>query len=273
MRELYQKLEDRSNVLENIIREKEESLKNVPEGILNVSATQGRVQYYYKDSAGSGKRHYIKACDGRLVQKLCQKEYDQKVLQTAIKELKQLEKYKKIYENSVCEDLYEKLNKYRKCMVTPIRIPDETYQKEWEDMEYTGKEFGEDVPEYYTNKEERVRSKSEILIANALERYGVPYRYECPLYLNGMGRIYPDFTVLDIKKRKELYWEHFGMMDDPQYAELAVRKIEVYEKNGFVPGDNLIFTYETRKSPINQRVIHVLIERNILHCEREQIGV
>ena len=104
-----------------------------------------------------------------------------------------------------------------------------------------------------------MRSKSELIIADLLYKEGVPYRYEYPLYLNGLGRIYPDFTVLNTKERKELHWEHLGMMDDAEYAENALRRIAVYEKNGIFPGENLILTHETRKNPLDQKIIKMMI--------------
>ena len=110
-----------------------------------------------------------------------------------------------------------------------------------------------------------MRSKSELIIADMLNKAGVPYKYEYPLRLNGMGKIYPDFTVLNIKKREEIFWEHFGMMDDPTYVEAAIKKILTYEQNGIFPGENLICIYETRKNPINQKVVNSLIE-NIYIC-------
>ena len=137
---------------------------------------------------------------------------------------------------------------------------DGEYIRKWQEEIYQGKEFYEDTPELYTLQGERVRSKSELIIADMLSKEGVPYRYEYPLYLRGVGRIYPDFTVLNIKKREEVFWEHFGMMDDPTYAEAAVKKIATYEQNGIFPGENLILTYETRKNPINQKVVMSLIE-------------
>ena len=72
-----------------------------------------------------------------------------------------------------------------------------------------------DMCMFYTSKGERVRSKSEVIIADVLNREGVPYRYEYPIYIKGIGKIYPDFTVLNIGIRKEMIWDHFGMMDDP----------------------------------------------------------
>lgn len=51
--------------------------------------------------------------------------------------------------------------------------------------------------------DERVRSKSEVIIADILNQEGIPYRYECPLQLKGWGKVYPDFTVLSERERPE----------------------------------------------------------------------
>ena len=121
--------------------------------------------------------------------------------------------------------------------------------------------FGKDTREYYTIKGERVRSKSEKIIADELFRKGIPYKYECPLYLKGMGTIYPDFTFLSKKTGDEVYWEHFGMMDSPDYARKAVHKIETYENNGIFPGERLIITYETEKSVLGTEKIARMVDR------------
>ena len=125
---------------------------------------------------------------------------------------------------------------------------------------YQDKDFYEDMPEFYTAKGERVRSKSEVIIADLLNREGVPYRYEFPVYLKDIGMIYPDFTVLNVKTWKEYIWEHFGMMDDMEYAERTVQKIAAYEKNDYFQGENLILTYETGRSPINQKSVMRIVE-------------
>ena len=117
-----------------------------------------------------------------------------------------------------------------------------------------------DLPELYTAKGERVRSKSEVMIADLLNKETIPYRYEYPLYLKGFDLVYPDFTVLNVKKRKEIYWEHFGMMDDSEYVEKAMKKITVYAQNGIFPGINLIVTFETRKTPLNQKMAMLVIK-------------
>ena len=197
-----------------------------------------------------------------MVQRLCQKDYDEKVLRAAKRELKQLEKLNALYEDRrepICNAVYESLAEARRKFIDPISLSDEEYVKQWEAVDYERKGFREDAPEFYTEKGERVRSKTEILIANALKKYDVPYRYEYPLKLEGYGLIHPDFTVLNVRRRKEICFEHMGMMDDEIYREDALRRILAYEKNGIFPGDGLVLTHETAKSPINSRIIEKVI--------------
>ena len=44
-------------------------------------------------------------------------------------------------------------------------------------------------------------------------------------------------------------------MDDPVYAQNAVRKIQAYEENGIYPGERLILTFETGKIVLDTRTI------------------
>ena len=81
----------------------------------------------------------------------------------------------------------------------------------------------------------------------------MPNKYECPLHLKGYGIVYPDFTFLSRKTKQEIYWEHDGRMDDPGYAQNAVRKILAYEENGIYPGESLILTFETEKKRIEYK--------------------
>ena len=58
----------------------------------------------------------------------------------------------------------------------PIDVPDELFAAEWQSFEYERKGFADNLQEHYTRKNERVRSKSEVLIADALYAAGIPYR-------------------------------------------------------------------------------------------------
>ena len=112
-----------------------------------------------------------------------------------------------------------------------------------------------------TERGERVRSKSEKILADFFYRRNILYKYEKPLYLKGYGTVYPDFTFLSKKTRQEIYWEHEGMMDRQEYARSAVRKIESYQKNKIYPGDRLILTFETEQSVLNSNVIEELVNQ------------
>ena len=64
-----------------------------------------------------------------------------------------------------------------------------------------------------TAKGERVRSKSEKILADYFYSRKIPYHYEKPLHLRGYGIVYPDFTLLSRKTRREVYWEHEGLVE------------------------------------------------------------
>lgn len=256
-------MQERKRYLCTIKRKKEKALTGVPKGTLRICCNGKNVYYYRrtdpKDTAGV----YLQKRDIHIAEKLAQKDYDEQVLRSIEKEIKAIDKYLEGYPNFHMEQVYERLHKERQKLVKPIQKSDEQYIKEWESIEYQGKEFDAEMPEFYTAKGERVRSKSEIIIADLLAREGIPYRYEYPLYMKGYGTIYPDFTMLNAKIRKEIYWEHFGMMDNPVYAEHAIQKLARYEDNGFEIGKDLIVTFETKSVPMNQKQLIRIVEQNL----------
>lgn len=136
--------------------------------------------------------------------------------------------------------------------------------REFEELEYIGKAFDErDKTEYYTTNNERVRSKSEKIIADELHMKHIPYKYEMPIQLVNRGRIiqiYPDFTVLNKNTGKKWIIEHLGMMDKESYYENAMYKLDLYERNGWLQGKNLILLHESSVSPLNTVVVKQYIE-------------
>lgn len=104
----------------------------------------------------------------------------------------------------------------------------------------------------------KVRSKSEVIIANLLYTNHIPYRYEAALQLNEFT-VYPDFTILHPVSNKLFYWEHFGMMDKSPYCDAACNKLKTYCYNGIFPSMQLITTYETSKYPISSDQVQQII--------------
>ena len=71
---------------------------------------------------------------------------------------------------------------------------------------------------------------------------------------------HPDFLCLNVRTRQEFIWEHFGMMDSPDYLEKAIQKISVYNENKYYLGKNLIITMETKINGIKTQQLERLIE-------------
>lgn len=93
---------------------------------------------------------------------------------------------------------------------------------------------------YLTTKGDRVRSKSEVIIANILHSCGVPYEYEQKLYYEPGRCIEPDFTV-KLPDGTTVYWEHLGMLGVESYDEHWKKKKAIYLEK--FP-DQLVVTYE-----------------------------
>ncbi|XVJ60006.1 MAG: AAA family ATPase [Tepidisphaera sp.] len=85
-----------------------------------------------------------------------------------------------------------------------------------------------------TSKGIAVRSKSELLIAEALHSENVAFEYEKPLTLGSSTR-YPDFTIEDDISGLTVYWEHLGMLDRPDYRASWERKLAWYRGHGVLP--------------------------------------
>lgn len=224
---------------------------------MRCAINKGYYQYYSgKTYLGEDKKAYIK--------QIAQKEYCIKLNRKVDKYLQKLRELKKIYAGAELEEEYRGLHPARKKIVEPYIKPIEEIIKEFEDMKYEGKGFyEEDETAYYTVKGERVRSKSEKIIADELYRYHIPYKYEMPIELwdkQKKVRFYPDFTALNKRTGKLWIIEHLGMMDKMSYFENTMRKWDLYEKNGIILGEKLIFLHETSNYPINTTVLKKYIE-------------
>ena len=250
--------------LNEIIAKVEKALDNAPSGTLKIERKHGQIYYYRRLGGSNEKKVYIPKNNSALAADLAQKGYDTKLLKNLYARRKALEKFLKGYPPETLDSIYEGLCRERQKLITPVVLTDSQYTAAWLDKPYAGLSFREDdKSRFFTDKGERVRSKSEIIIANTLARYNIPYKYECPLTLGGRT-IYPDFTILDIKRRSIVYLEHFGRMDDPEYANDFVRKMNFYESNKIFPGDGLIMTFESSRIALDTAVADLLIENCLL---------
>lgn len=233
-------------------------------GGLVIAKNKEIIQYYhaYTDSKdGKRKRVYLSKDKSNIIKALAQKQYNYKVYKIVEKRLRQLRWILKEYEDNEIELVYDGLSLERKNLVYPFVMTYEDKVKEWKKEPYKGNTFAFDSPQIFTKKGERVRSKSEKIMADRFYDLGIEYKYECPLHLNDGSRIYPDFTFLSPITGEEIYWEHHGMIDDANYATNMIKKISTYEKNGIFRGENLIITYELSKFNLDSSWLDLLINK------------
>ena len=264
METLKEMLLKEQNRMEQIIKKTKDRLQDAPQGTLRLSSCRKSVQYYHCIEGEEKNGTYISKEQMSLIRSLAQKSYDEKIMRLASKRLSQLRRLTKDYDDEEIETVYQKEHRERQKLINPVEPTWEQHVEDWETQEYQGKEFQEGTALILTQKGERVRSKSEKILADYFYQKNISYKYEKPLYLKGIGMIYPDFTFLSRKTRQEIYWEHNGKMDDPTYAQNAVRKIRAYEENGIYPGERLILTFETEKMILDIRIVKRLAERYLL---------
>jgi len=114
------------------------------------------------------------------------------------------------------------------------------------------------------------RSKSERDIANLLEEYQLPYRYDAVIPLKRYDEIIsldeieisPDFIIKNPYNNKTIIWEHFGSLHKADYEQSMNDKIDRYLTRGFAENDDLIYTFEAHTR--DHRRIQNLIENIIL---------
>lgn len=284
MNEMIQQVNLEINKLEKMMRKIDDYLKEAPVGCLKWQKKGERTYYYqqYNDNKSQTevneledikreknkskwKRKYITKENITLAKSLAKKHYYITLKGVIEKRIKALKAFVKYYPNREIDTIYEELSEERKKLINPIVPTLKDKVKQWDEEFY---EINTSFPEnlrYETEQGEKVRSKSEVIIANLLyqNRNDILYKYEKLLEVIDHGRkktIYPDFTIMNVHTGKVVYWEHAGRMDDPLYANDFVKKMNLYSSNGFMIGRDVVVTYETSATPLDINVVKKLIK-------------
>ncbi|WP_103981575.1 hypothetical protein [Helcococcus massiliensis] len=233
--------------LESIIRKLKDRPKFNLDGHIKIDKSRKKVAYKHVKN-----NKYIKTLssdDQSTIKSYFQSNYENKVYKKAKKLLPLIKRLNKIYQDDSIDSIYDNLDPIKKSIVKPIRKTKKQIAEEW---------MTEGFKTLAMPKEE-FRSKSEYIIASKLKNKSIPFKYEKELFLHNYGRVYPDFTIFDPNTNKEIYWEHFGMMDDIEYRDKTYRKIQAYLDNGYLPGINFIMTFESNSKPLNYKLVDKMI--------------
>lgn len=240
---------------------------------LPVKNINGRieVQYHPKDKYtyylvtsenGMRKRNKIKPEDFSIILNLANEDYSSELIKLSEKRIKQFNRILKDYREEEIDEIYIKKSDGIKDILPPI-VP--TYKMQLQDFKDKMRfylNFNNESKKFKTKKGDYVRSKSEKIIADLLYDYGLEYVYEAGITLD-YKEYFPDFTVFHPIKRQEIYWEHFGMLNDYDYSVNTYKKIMNYELNGYLTNDRLIVTMEYQND-LNVDWVKLLIENVLL---------
>ena len=138
-----------------------------------------------------------------------------------------------------------------------------TSDNEWENEPYERFDYMPDALIHATSRGLMVRSKSEVLIAEALNRHGLPFRYEQKYTVDNKYTLSADFTIRRVDG-KVFVWEHEGLTNIRSYIDRQRRKAELFAKLGFVPWDNLIISYDTADGALDLRIVESEIRNKLL---------
>lgn len=273
---IYESLLRERQIAKNRIKQLEEKLKKAPRGYLRIDKTADSFRYYrrlpQKDTKKespeeikkTAKRRtkygykYIPLKEKDLAERLSEKTYYTRMLHMYKARLRSIEQFLKSCPSSDELDIYMKLHEGCRCLIREGLTPMPEAARKWAEEPY---ERSRERPENLVQPapgNRMVRSKSEAMIISRLEHFGLPLRYECLLWVNGK-RFYPDFMIMDPRTGEIIIWEHFGMMDAEEYRNIWLYKMEQYKLAGYIPGINLITTYESKSHPLSQAFIDSVI--------------
>lgn len=180
-----------------ILKNKLESIRVKPiVGSLYIKRGRSFSEFYHQTYVdGKIYRKYISRKDIALARRLAQQSYNRSV-GALLSSMKGKEMRIEEIDRAI-DDLLLTLCPERRGLITPVQPTLEEKLAEWKNRSYRGRSFRQDDPLIYTNNHERVRSKTEKIIADALEKAGVTYKYEAPLLMEDGATVYPDFTFFD----------------------------------------------------------------------------
>lgn len=108
----------------------------------------------------------------------------------------------------------------------------------------------------------RVRSKGELIMAEALHAAGFEFYYEKRLELydedGNIKVVYPDFTIV-FPSGFIVYWEHKGRLDDRNYMLRDIDKTQLYYHNGIFEPHNLIVTTDGPNNMTDMEAVNRII--------------
>ena len=244
---IYHQLTRRKEQLEKQLAHIRQQLETFPSKNL-VCTRNGKYNKWYESDGEN--LIYIPKKERNRAELLASKKYLSCLYTDLLHEKKAIERHLKSVESNSSQVQKLIKNPAYKDLLSNVHMPSSPSQLEWMKEPYLKNPLHPENLTIETNLGLYVRSKSEALIAMVLSMHKLAFRYECALELGDLI-YYPDFTILHPVSGRQIYYEHFGKMDDPYYAQNAFAKLHTYSNYGILPGIQLITTFESKKHPLS----------------------
>ena len=220
-------------------------MKNLPEGRIS-SVKRNGVDTFFRVDEKRTRKSINK--DENMIRALARKKYLHKQLELLAANQRAVEEFLMRYTEATADEILERLPK----PIRPYCFSPPDRKDRWGEASYRQSDYMPEKKIHTTSKGLKVRSKSEVLIAEKLYEHNIEFRYEQILQIEQM-EFAPDFTIMADDGRL-IYWEHCGLTGSKKYMDRHKRKLEIYERADIAPWTNLIITYDDQYGNINMNV-------------------
>jgi len=255
MKEIGDVLRKKVKILAEVLARYNSRLQK-PEGTLKVCSKKSGNYFYLRKG---GELTYMKHEDVAAARRLVQRELEWKSVPEIRHDIEVLSEAVEIADSWPWERILNRMSPAKRELARLPVKSDAEMEAEWLSRDRRTLEFRDGDRIYQSASGQYYRSKSEAMLADMFEESGLVFVYEQEIYLRGIGSVYPDFTLFLPGSGCEVIWEHFGMMDNPEYANRAIKKIRDYAACGFTLGDNFICTFESQHVPLDKAAVAALI--------------
>ena len=197
--ELNRELKEIDKAIQYLERRRKDKLDDY--GSICVKPVRGKNQYYYR-MPGETRASYVPIDEVYKLHKIAQADYESRTEKNLIDRRKTIERFLKNYDKNGINSIYERMCSGRKALIDPLVKTDDMFIQEWMKKFPGGMNTYTEGAIYVTENGENVRSKSELIIGNMLYKNNIPYQYEPRVELKNRKVFYPDFVVLNVRKRK-----------------------------------------------------------------------
>lgn len=242
-------------------------LMGCPTGVLMQAKRNGKTTFFQVTRKNGVRNRKGINKHPEIISHLVRKQYLQTELELLHKNIKALEQALMMFSDTTTENIMRNMpHKYLEIseeyffQYKNAECKDKAY--DWARAPYNRSNYMADKKVHFTSQGLAVRSKSEVIIAEKLYEYNIPFRYEQVMNV-GQYTFVPDFTIL-LHETDYFYWEHCGMTSNEKYMRHHRWKMDMYEVSGIVPWKNLIVTYDNEDGNIDTGIIESEIKNKLI---------